>query len=215
MKNEVKKSNLLINAISKYKYSVNELKLIAVLIEQVKTTDKEFELKQINLKNIGFLEKEYTNHSYLNDICNSIMEKPFKIPNTKTWVNWFSELTCENGVITYRFTPALKIHLLELKGNYTKYHIQNILPLKSSYSIQIFELIKQLEKLVFRKIKIETFREILHIPKSYKMNDIKRLIQNAQKELNTKIKFRFEPNYIKSGRKITHINFELFWHLED
>lgn len=137
------------------------MQLIAILIEQVKTIDKDFEQKQINLKEIRFLEENYTNHNYLNDNCKSILKNLFQIPNTKTWVNWFSELSCENGVITYRFTPALKVHLLELKGNYTKYHIKNIIPLKSSYSIQIFDIVKQFEKICFRKMKIEDFRAIL------------------------------------------------------
>lgn len=213
MKDMVRKSNLLINSVSEYKYSVNELKLIAVLIEQVKITDTYFEKKQINLRNISFLEENYTNHTYLNNLCKEILKKPFKIPNTKTWVNWFSELTCENGVITYRFTPSLKSHLLNLNKNFTKYHIKNIMPLKSSYSVHIFELVKQMEKNVFRTIRIDDFRAVLNIPDSYKMNDIKRVIEKSQKELNEKCRFKFKPHYEKTGRKITHIKFEFYWHL--
>lgn len=53
------------------------------MVEQVKTTDIEFEENYINLKDIGFLENEYTNHSYLDKLCQNILSKPFKIPNTK------------------------------------------------------------------------------------------------------------------------------------
>jgi len=213
MEKRVKKANLLINARGETKYSSNELKLIATLIEQVKTTDTIFKEKYINLKDIEFLEDDYNNHSYLDSLCQSIMSKPFKIPNTKVWVNWFSQMECKNGFIQYCFTPALKPYLLELKGNYTLYELKNIIPLKSSYSIQIFELLKQLEKYVFRKIILEDFKEILNIPKSYKTNDIKRLIERSQKELKEKSKFYFEPHYKKKGRKITHINFEVIYHM--
>ena len=48
---------------------------------------------------------------------------PFKIPNSKYWVNWFSALAFENGVIEYRFDPALKPFLLNLKENFTSYYL--------------------------------------------------------------------------------------------
>jgi len=47
----------------------------------------------------------------------------------------------------------------------------------------------------------------MNIPRSYKNNDVKRMIEKAKAniEKNTKIKFEFE--FVKKGRKVEKINF--------
>ena len=55
----------------------------------------------------------------------------------------------------------------------------------------------------------------MNIPKSYKNNDVKRMIEKAKAniEKNTKIKFEFE--FIKKGRKVEKINFYISNALRD
>lgn len=210
MSDLVVKSNSLINAKGKYKYSKNELKMVCNLIAKVEKTDKDFQVKTIQLKDLGFTDKEFNNHTYLNELCNELLTKPFRIPNTKTWVNWFSSLTPKDGVINYSFDPHLKPFLLELKEQFTSYYLSNVLRLKSSYSINIYELLKQLENVGFRKFEMLEFRELLGIPKSYLLVNIKRLLEKVKTDLeeNTDIKFTYTLE--KNGRKFTHINFKIY-----
>ena len=137
----------------------------------------------------------------------SIMSKPFKIG--KGVYNWFSALEYEEGIIEYRFDPALKPFLLELKDNFTKYNISNILKLRSSYSIQVFELLAQYKVIGNRTISIKEFREVLSIPTTYKNNHIKALLETIQKDLkeNTHIDFNFSIE--KLGKKFNSINFNV------
>ena len=207
----VVKHNSLVNATSDYKFSRNELKMICILVSNINNqNEKDFKEKHINITDLD-VNEETNNHTYISSLCSSIMAKPFKINGSI--YNWFTKLTpLENqGIIEYQFHEDLKPFLLELKNNFTMYHVNDILKLRSSYSIQVFELLKQYQGMQSktRIISIQEFREILCIPNSYKNKDIRILLETIQKDLkeNTQIEFRFEIE--KLGRKFNKITFEI------
>lgn len=208
-KDLVVKHNALINATNNYKYETNELKLISSLISQINNTyDKEFKKNQFfDLKELKFSNEDITNTIYIKQLCVSIMSKPFVID--KCIYNWFTKLECEEGVIFYEFHNDLTPFLLDLKNQFTKYHLTNILKLRSSYSIQIFELLYQYKTIKQRKITFEELRKILNIPDSYSNKDIKRMLESVQKDLlkNTSIQFDFEIE--KIGRTFNTIIFNI------
>lgn len=193
----------------------NELKIVCNLIANVDKHDKELTIKQIELKNLGFTDKEFNNHTYLNQLCNDLLSKPFKIPNTRMWVNWFSMLEPKEGIINYSFSEHLKPFLIDLKEQFTTYYLSNILKLTSSYSINIYELLKQLENIGFRKIEISEFRELLSIPKSYQFVHIKELLEKVSQDLEEHTDIKFNHTFIKTGRSFTHINFKILKNVED
>ena len=103
---------------------------------------------------------------------------------------------------------------MEAQKKFLKYKLENILPLRSSYSIRLYEILKdwyELNKRYGNKaekvIKVDEIREMLEIPKSYQYSShIKKLILNKSKkelEEHTDIIFDFEE--IKTGRKVTHL----------
>ncbi len=132
---------------------------------------------------------------------------PFKIPNSKYWVNWFSALAFENGVIEYRFDPALKPFLLNLKENFTSYHLSNVMNLKSNYAILTFELLAQARNQGYRNITIKEYRELLKIPDSYRNADILRLLKKVQKEIRDRTNLQFDFAFKKMGKAFHSINF--------
>lgn len=212
--NLVVKHNALINATSKYKYETNELKLICTLISNIDNQkDKGFDINYMNLRDLNFSEKDITNVEYITNLCESIMSKPFKIG--KGVFNWFSGLVYDNGVIEYAFDKRLKPYLLELKDNFTRYNISNILKLRSSYSIQIFELLSQYKTIGTRSITIDEFRKLLKIPKTYKNNDLKRLIESVQKDLKNNTTLSFEFSFKKLGKSFNSIDFQIFDNYEN
>lgn len=206
--NLIVKSNSLINSKGKYKYSKNELKMICCLISEVKKDEKDFFIKTFELKKLNFKNDEFNNHTYLNELCQDLLSKPFLIPNSKKWVNWFSSLEVCNGVINYNFEPSLKPYLLELKENFTSYYLNNILSLSSSYSIHMYELLKQLEKVGFRKFLIEELKEILVIPNSYQFVHFKNLMEKIKEDLK-KTDLKIDYELIKEGRSFKYINFKI------
>ena len=206
---KVSKHNSLVNAKSKYQYSVNQLKLICHLIANIKPNEEDFETKYIALKELGFVGANSENYTYFKEEFVRLLEMPFKIPNSKYWVNWFSALAFENGVIEYRFDPALKPFLLNLKGNFTEYYLSNVMNLKSNYAILTFELLSQSRDIGYRNITIKEYRELLKIPDSYLNADVLRLLKKVQKEIRERTNLQFNFAMKKMGKPFHSINFVL------
>ena len=95
------------------------------------------------------------------------------------------------------------------------------MPLKSSYSIRIFELLKQYEPLKKRKIDLEELRKLVGTTEIDQNGEIikedyplyghfkSRVIVPAQKELKQKTDIYFNFTEIKEGRKVVAIEFEI------
>lgn len=106
-------------------------------------------------------------------------------------------------------SPQL-VHILNsITADFTKFELEEVVSLKSSYSKNMFRLLKQYKHTGFLKFKIEDFRDRLDIPKSYQMNDInKRVLKPIIEELG----FLFPNLHINKvkapkGRKIAYIEF--------
>ena len=204
---KVVKHNSLVNIKGKYQYSVNQLKLVCHLIANIKPNEEDFETKYIALKELGFVDENSEIYTYFKEEFVRLLEMPFKIPNSKYWVNWFSALAFENGVIEYRFDPALKPFLLNLKENFTSYHLSNVMNLKSNYAILTFELLAQARNQGYRNITIKEYRELLKIPDSYLNADILRLLKKVQKEIRDRTNLQFDFTMKKMGKAFHSINF--------
>ena len=192
-----------------YKFSKNEIKIIRCLVANIKKTDTELEYKTMRLLDLGFTNKEMKDHQYLNDLCENIMKKPFLLPYTHFYVNWFSLIGVKNGIITYKFVDDLKPFLMEVNKNFTSYFLSNILLLTSGYSINVYELLKQLEQIGYRKFELNDFLELLKIPESYQIPNIKILLDKCAKDIEKNTDIKFTYSLIKTGKKYTHLNFKI------
>jgi len=116
----------------------------------------------------------------------------------------------KDGKIELEFSPKLKPYLLQLKENFTKYQLENVLSLSSFYAIRIYELCKQYETIKERTIEIKELKEILDIKaKSYSIyNRFKtKVLDIAEREINEKTDINISVEEIKTGRKVTSIKF--------
>ena len=204
---KVVKHNSLVNIKGKYQYSVNQLKLICHLIANIKPNEEDFTKKQVSIKELNFIDENTYNHNYFKEEFVRLLEMPFQIPEDEGWTNWFSYLKYKNGVIEYRFDPALKPFLLNLKENFTSYHLSNVMNLKSNYAILTFELLAQARNQGYRNITIKEYRELLKIPDSYLNADILRLLKKVQKEIKDRTNLQFDFAFKKMGKAFHSINF--------
>ncbi|OQY07197.1 MAG: hypothetical protein B6I28_05770 [Fusobacteriia bacterium 4572_132] len=116
----------------------------------------------------------------------------------------------DTSEIILSFDPNLRPYLLQLQSNFTKYHLENILTLKSFYAVRIYELCKQYEILKKRIIEIEDLKKILQITaKSYNRYDNfkRKVLEIAKREINEKTDIQITFEEIKTGRKVTAIKF--------
>ena len=223
-KNElvVKKSEQLIY--SKYKLSAPAQKLVTTVISLVQEEDESN--KEYSILAKDFLElcgTKTNNREYLKDACEEIFTKPLKIKEPKGWliVNWCSSIRYidDQGTIKFKVSDELKPYILNLKNNYLKYDLKNILPLKSEYSIRFYEWLKDIynSKQRYNKKMIEEFeigfiRERMLVPNSYDTNKLfTRVIDKAKQDLeeHTDIRFTYKALKKSGGNTFTHIEFTI------
>ena len=106
-------------------------------------------------------------------------------------------------------SPNLKHILNSITSNFTKFELKEMTNLKSTYSKNMFRILKQYKHTGYMKIKIDDFRERLDIPKSYRMTDINK---NVLKPIVTELNAIFNNLHInkikaKKGRKIEWLEF--------
>lgn len=207
----------LVNA--KYKLTPMEMKFILNAISHLDSVNdtmlEEYEIKVSELEHK--MQIGEGQHTRLKQFAKRIMSKPLVIDGNNgdyEIYNWFSRVRYVNNEAKFlvRFEEGLKPYLLQLKERFVAYNLKYILPLTSTYSVRIYQLLKEYEKLTKRYFTVEELQEILQVPKSYKIyNRFKeKVLQVAEKELleHTDIYFTIEEE--KEGRKVSRLIFRIY-----
>lgn len=212
----VTKSNYFIMN-SSYDLSLEEQKLILTLASMVQPEDEEF--KPYNFKIADFIKLlGVTNQAKYTEtpkITKELMKKVFEIQEGNKLIQtaWLSGAIYEkgSGVVTLKFNPDLKPYMLKLNSMFTQYKLANILSMKSKYSPRIYEILKchEFKKQGYIEIGIDELRKLLKAENIYpRYNDFKRkIIEQTQKELKKLSDLSFDFEEIKTGRKVTALNF--------
>jgi len=218
--NLVVKHNKLIEAKGQMEFTLLEQKLLLALVSEISAEDEDLNVYDINIKEfLGFSGhqsiggKEY---KQVHDIAERLMEKVVRIKKDDGGtlsVSFLSsaETTENNSFVQLSFDEKLKPYLIDLKEQFTQYQLNNILKLNSGYSIRIYELLKQYEKIRKRKFEVDALKDFLGLIGKYKRftNFETYVLKVAKKEINeyTDIDINYEK--IKRGRRITHIEFSI------
>ena len=217
---EVKKSEAIVKA--RYKLSPLAIKFISVVISNLKRSDDVNEEYVVKVRDFKELTGQKTKRIYelIDEALNDLLKNPLTIPlgddkNSILKANWVSGAIYNDGEVRFMIYPPLRPFLLEVKEKYLKYRLENILSLRSSYVIRLYEILKdwlELNKRYGNKaekiISLDEFRQMLEIPRSYQFGDIKRQILNkAKAELAEHTDLIFDYEEIKTGRKVTHLKF--------
>ena len=211
--NFVTKSNRLIEA--NYKLGVIEQKIILCLASNIQPTDSDFQTYTLPIKEFTNLLglKGSPKYTELRRITKDLMKKVFevRINNKVIQVAWLSYVAYNEseGTIDIRFDPFLRPYLLELKREFTSYKLENVVKLKSTYAIRIYELLKQYEKIQERTFSLNDLRVLLGAEDIYPAygNFKQRVLLPAQKELKSKTDISFDLEEIKRGKKVVKVKF--------
>ena len=217
--NIVKKDKDLVHN-ARYRLSELGIKIVAVLVSMIKASDddtKTYVLKLSDFKQlIGSSSKK--TFDYVDVLTDELMSRPFSIGYKK--FNWLSyaEYHIGDDMVTVAIDQRLKPYLLGLQKNFLQYNIINILPLRSSYVIRLYELCKDhytegtrykesLKSVTF-DIKIDKLRELFEIPVSYQYSSHikKRILDKAVKEFKEKTDSQITYKEIKLGRRVDSLH---------
>ncbi|MCU4842076.1 replication initiation protein [Bacillus thuringiensis] len=211
--NIVSKSNTLIEANSRL--NLVEQKMLLCLASNIEPSDRDFKTYTFPIKQFHDLLglSGSTKYTELSKITKELVSKviEIRIGEELIQVSWLSSAIYNKnkGTIDLRFDPLLKPFLLELSSKFTSYRLANVVKLKSTYAIRIYELLKQYEHIKEWTISLENLRYYLDAIDVYPnyANFKQRVLKPSQKELNQKTDISFEFEEIKLGRKVQKIRF--------
>lgn len=223
---EVNKKSLVIQhnklVEAKYRLSVEEQKIIKILISQIKREDEDFKDYEFHIKELAELMGMQHKDPYgvLQSITKKLTTKGLEfhdpISNTLTQTAWLSgtQYKIGEGTVILHFDPLLKPLLLQLQSYFTKYELRHILRFKGQYTIRFFEfrrsfLGKSKKDVTFS---MKELRGIFGLNRDeYKeFSDFKRrVLESARLELLEKTgkSFVWEPIREGRGGKVTGIRF--------
>ena len=204
---------------ARYRLSELGIKVVSVLISMIKVNDDDFHqyaLKVSDFKElIGSNSKE--KYKYTHKLIKELLSKTLKIGDEQfAWVS-YGKYVEGSDIIIFEINRHLKPYLLKIKGKFLEYNIVNILPLRSSYIIRLYELFKSKwsEHNYYHKdaksytfeLKIDWLREHFKIPDTYQYSShIKdRIIDKAQKQFKQKTDIQFTYKEQKIGRRVDRL----------
>lgn len=212
--NIVVKSNYLIEA--SYRLSLQEQRLILLMVSRIKPEDKGFHIYRIAVKDFNRIVgiKNEASYQRTKELTKKLLERSLQITkdNSVLQITWLSsaEYFEGKGYVELSFDPKLKPYLLQLKEFFTKYRLQNVIRLKSSYSIKLYELLKQYETIGRREFTLEQLRRTLGLKDSeYPLyaNFKQKILSRVLNELNEFTDLSFSMRERKDVRKVVGIVF--------
>lgn len=211
-KSLVVKHNKLVEA--RYDLNLNEQKIILYAVSRLDKDREKFNILELDIRHftklIGTTCERY---SEIKKIVTKLMTKQVQIStkNRDMVANWVSSIDYikETGKIELEFSEKLVPYLLQLKEKFTAYELKNILHLKNKYSIRIYELLKQYEKIGTRSFELKDFKKIIGCQgKHTRFNNFRhRVLDPVKKELKEFTDINFKYKKITKGRKVIGIKF--------
>ena len=200
--NLVVKSNRIIEA--KYKLGPREQKFILFMVSKLNENDANFRFMTVGVAEIeAVLNPQDSNwgnmYDMVKDIVLSLSKKPLQIDlesGKRLIANWIASATLRQGegIVEFEFSDRLRPYLLQLKSHFTRYKLQNILYLRSSFSIRLYELLKAHQFIGRVDYDLKHLKALLGLEDKYPIYyDFKRrVLLPAQKELGLHSDICFE-----------------------
>lgn len=215
----VVKSNEIIQR-ARFELGLLEQKLFCYCVSKIKPQDREnteytFTINEYCAvcgisKNNGRIIEE------VKETLKRLRDKSFYLlDESGTWITigWLSKVKVnpQSGKISVKFDEDMQKHLMGLYENYTQYTLFYILPMRSGYSIRLYELLKSFLGQKKRKVRFELEELKKKINAHYdRFPDLRRYaLEIATREINsfTDIEITWQPE--KKGRKVVGILFEI------
>ncbi|MDE6777062.1 MAG: replication initiation protein [Oscillospiraceae bacterium] len=216
----VEKRNVL-NQIRRNNMTLQELRLFSIYLSKINARDISTRIVKFSLENFCRIMDIEIKLSQIRENTYHLLQQIVEIPNedgTKGFTaiqlfkrcklsqdketgQWFFEIEAHDEALPYMF---------DFKERYFTYGLWNVLRLKSSNQLRMYEILKQYEHIGKRKLSLTELRELLCIgSKEYpRWDNFKaRILDSCQKALEeqTDITFTYEP--IRTGHKFTAVMF--------
>lgn len=214
----VVKSNELIQK-SRFSLTVQQQRIILYLISKIEYGDEDFKEYEFNIREFcrvcGLYDESGKYYPELKRQVKAIRDKSMWIEiaeGEEILLSWLdgAHISRNSGKITVRLNKDMKPYLLQLRENFTKYEIANVLCMRSKYSIRLYELVKSLH---FQEL--ETYVKVFTVEELRKRLDAEtyprfcnfnqRVLKPAVQEINSYTDKEVSYELIKPGKMVESI----------
>ena len=216
--NVVKKNDIVQKA--RYGLDLVQQKTIMYLISKINSMkDVEFQEITVDIKDLCEIMGITYNGRSLKDFQDAIQ----KLSDKSLWVDtgdkirlmrWLQRVDIDKGstVVTVKFDELMAPYLLQIQERFVQYKLINVLPMKSQYSLRLYELIKSHEAQGKWVVSLLDLRGLLLIPEEQYTdwrNFSQRVLNMAILEVCnfTDLVVAYEPK--RKDRKIYSLAFEM------
>lgn len=151
-------------------------------------------------------------YAQLHEAVIRLYERSVKIKEGRktTLVRWVQSVTYHDGEgwVELHFSDKIVPYLTLLGTKFTRFKVQQIAGLRSTYSLRIFEHLMQFQDTGWCEIDLAEFKERLELPYE-RMADIKRrVLDPACEEISHKSNLSVTWKGIKQGRAVARLRFD-------
>lgn len=204
--------------------TLDEVKLLRCLIMQVEKDDEElfeFKVPASDFADVLGVKKKDL-YKKLDTMTTHIMQEVIRIADDdrKKWkkFHWVDICEYDQGIMYIKLSEKLKPFLLDLKGSFTKYELDEIIRLNSVYGIRIYEIIRSYMNdydLPYAdhkneiSISMDVLRKATNTENKFsRPYDFKRkVIDIAVREINRHSKYHIIAEPYKSGKTVMGYDF--------
>lgn len=204
----------------------NEYKLVLYTLTKIQKSDQDFRHIKISVKEFADVLGIRPDHIYedFDKYMTTLRTQAIKIKddknkkdksgkNKRIEINWFSYVKYYDGQLEIGFNNDLAPFLLQIDTSSTEIFYNNIKNMDSLYAIRTYELLKVLEEeeIHSKVIELDEYKETIGISEEYKQYGIfkKRILEKSTQEINNKSDIKVNFHEIKTGKKITHIQWNI------
>ena len=199
--NKLIRNRLTVDSDCSTNLSSTEIKIIIMLASVIKPEQKEFLLHKISVRefckfwNVGYGGAQIKSVS---KAIAQLASQKFRIDNNIfSWLDSTSKT--DNGIMYLKFDDSLSVYLLDLKSNYTKFDINNIIDLKSKDSIYLYLYFKSLVSQGHYNLTLENAYKILGNGRYFTKSEFERnILKKSICEINAKTDINVSWKYVEN-----------------
>jgi plasmid replication initiation protein len=151
-------------------------------------------------------------YANLKSACESLFSNIVTVEHDKGTkkIHWMSAVDYieSQGKVELRFTPEMMPFLTEIKNNFTKYNLSDILKFKSAYSIRLYEWLCHWGGNEYT-VEVSWLREKFKLTEKYaRMADFRKdVLDIATKEITERTRFTVTYDVVMQNRRVVAIQF--------
>ena len=216
---QVRQHNAITNA--RYEMSACEMDIVFALLSKLSSHDKPGMMYLVRVRELELLTGRQWNYKQLLDSTEQLNSRIYHIED-KAKVLQISLLASAEylkgkGVIELEISEKMRPYLIDLKSNFTSYHLQAALSLTSKFAKRIYQLVSQWKDVGHTKTyTLDEFKYMLNLkdpkgkePEQYVAiaNFQRDVLKVAMNQINEHTDLRVSYELLKSSRAYDRIKF--------